>query len=172
MTMALQPGTLAPDFELTYRDPRATVSLKEHLGTGPVVLLFYPLAFSSTCTEQLCSVEEDYSAYEEIGATVLAISVDSPYTNARFADACGASFPFLSDFNRTASRDYGVLRESLGRLEGVSERAAFVIDRDGVITYSWVGEHPGVFPPLGEIVAAARAARGAAQVQSIERPRT
>ena len=149
---------MAPPFTLTEGDARTTVSLSEHLGDGPVVLLFYPLAFSSTCTEEMCTVADDYAAYEELGATVLAISVDSPYVNAAFARDCGASFPFLSDFNREASRAYGVLRGSLGELEGVSERAAFVIDADGVITYTWVGENPGVFPPLAEIKAAVEAA--------------
>lgn len=159
--MALEPGATAPDFTLTRDDARTTVTLSDHLGDGPVVLLFYPLAFSSTCTEELCTVAEDYGGYERIGATVFALSVDSPYVNARFAEACGARFPFLSDFNRTASRDYGVLRDRLGELEGVSERAAFVIDPDGTIVYSWVGEHPGVFPPLDEIRAAAAAVTAA-----------
>lgn len=155
--MALEPGSPAPSFTLTRGDSRTTASLDDYTGDGPVVLLFYPLAFSSTCTEEMCTVADDYSAYEGLGATVLGISVDSPYVNARFAERCGAPFPFLSDFNRTAARDYGVLRERLGELEGVSERAAFVI-HDGTITYSWVGEHPGVFPPLDEIKAAVAAA--------------
>lgn len=157
--MALAPGTQAPDATLTVRDSRTTVTLHEYQESGPLVLLFYPMAFSSTCTEELCTVAEDYSEYEKLGATVLAISVDSPYVTTRFAEECGASFPFLSDFNRSASRAYDVLRPSLGKLEGVSERAAFVIDHDGVITYSWVGEHPGVFPPLDEIKEAVAAAR-------------
>lgn len=158
--MALEPGTDAPDATLTIRDSRTTVSLHDYQGRGPLVLLFYPMAFSSTCTEEMCTLAEDYSGYEELGATVLGISVDSPYVNARFAEECGAPFPFLSDFNRTASRAYDVLRPALGELEGVSERAAFVIDDSGVITYSWVGEHPGVFPPLAGIKEAVAAAKG------------
>lgn len=157
--MSLQPGTEAPDAMLTRGDSRTTVSLLSYQeGQRPLVLLFYPMAFSSTCTEELCTVADDYTAYDDLGATVVAISVDSPYVNARFADECGASFPFLSDFNRTAARAYDVLRPRLGELEGVSERAAFVIDRRGVISYSWVGEHPGVFPPLDEIKSAVAAA--------------
>lgn len=148
---SLQPGDAAPNVTLTRDDSRTTVTLSEYLGDGPVLLLFYPLAFSSTCTREMCAVADDFAAYRDLGATVLAISVDSPYANAAFARATGAGFPFLSDFNREASAAYGVLRESLGELRGVSERAAFVIDREGVITYAWVGEHPGVFPPLDEI---------------------
>lgn len=157
--MALAPGTPAPDAVLTLRDSRTTVALSDYQGGGPLVLLFYPMAFSSTCTEELCAVAENYVRYETLGATVVALSVDSPYVNARFAEECRASFPFLSDFNRTASRAYDVLRPALGVLEEVSERAAFVIDSDGVITYSWVGEHPGVFPPLKEIEEAVAGAR-------------
>lgn len=157
--MALEPGTAAPDVTLTHRDSRTEVALHDYLGGGPLVLLFYPMAFSSTCTEEMCTVADDYTAYEALGASVLGISVDSPYVNTRFARECNASFPFLSDFNRTASRAFDVLRPKLGELEGVSERAAFVIDRDGVIRYSWVGEHPGVFPPLEEIKQAVADAR-------------
>ena len=157
--MALQPGTEAPDFSLTHGDAQTTVTLSEALGDGPVLLLFYPLAFTSVCTDEMCTLANDYSAYEAMDATVFAISVDSPFAAARFAEACGAGFPFLSDFNRAASQAYGVLRPSLGELEGVSERAAFVIDADGLITYTWVGEHPGVFPPLEEIKEAVQAAR-------------
>jgi glutaredoxin-dependent peroxiredoxin len=151
--VALTPGARAPDATLTRYDARTAVSLTEFLGQRPVVLLFFPLAFSSTCTEEMCAVAEDYSAYEGLGAQVLGISVDSPYTNARFAEETGAPFPILSDFNRAAARAYGVLRDSFGHLDGVSERAAFVVDRSGLITYSWVGE-PGDLPPLEEIKAA------------------
>lgn len=156
--MALDPGAEAPDVILTQNDSRTTVSLRDYQGGGPLVILFYPMAFSSTCTEELCTVADDYSAYDELGATVVAISVDSPYVSARFAAECGASFPFLSDFNRTAARAYDVLRPTMGELEGVSERAAFVVDAHGVVRYSWVGEHPGVFPPLDEIKEAVAAA--------------
>lgn len=157
--MALEPGSSVPDVMLTQGDSRTTVALRDFLADGPLVVLFYPMAFSSTCTEELCTVADDYSAYHDLGATVVAISVDSPYVAARFADECRATFPFLSDFNRTAARGFDVLRSHLGELEGVSERAAFVSTPDGVITYAWVGEHPGVFPPLQEIKQAVRALR-------------
>jgi peroxiredoxin len=157
--MPLSPGVRAPDAVLTEGDSRSAVSLADHIGPGPLVLLFYPLAFSSTCTDELCTVADDYDAYGRLGARVLAISVDSPYTAERFRRECGATFPFLSDFNREASRAYGVLRETLGELREVSERAVFVVDARGTITYSWVGEHPGVFPPLDEVKRAVVSAR-------------
>jgi glutaredoxin-dependent peroxiredoxin len=152
--MALDTGALAPDAEVTIGDARTVVSLKDYMGNGPLVLLFFPLAFSSTCTEEVCAVAEDYGAYQALGAQVVGISVDSPYTNARFARETGAPYPIVSDFNRVASRAYGVLRDRLGHLEGVSERAAFVVDARGVVAYAWVGENPGVFPRLEEIKAA------------------
>jgi glutaredoxin-dependent peroxiredoxin len=151
--MALTTGDLAPDAALTRDNARTVVSLSEYLGERPLVLLFFPFAFSSTCTEEMCAVAEDYTAYEDLGAQVLGISVDSPYANARFAAELGTPFPILSDFNRVASRAYGVLRETFGQLEGVSERAAFVIGGDGRVTFAWVGE-PGDLPPLDEIKAA------------------
>lgn len=157
--MSLSPGVRAPDASLTEGDSRTAVSLSDHVGQGPLVLLFYPLAFSSTCTEELCTVAEDYEAYGRLGARVLAISVDSPYVAERFRQECGATFPFLSDFNREASRAYHVLRSTVGELQDVSERAVFVIDSRGIITYVWVGEHPGVFPPLDDIKRAVTSAR-------------
>lgn len=152
--MVLQPGAEAPDVMLTKDDARTAVVLSQYMGEQPLVLLFFPLAFSSTCMEELCEVAEDYAAYQELGARVVAVSVDSPYTNVRFARETGAPFPILSDFNRAASRAFGVLRERLGHLEGVSERAAFVMDAEGTIAYTWVGENPGAYPPMDEIKAA------------------
>jgi glutaredoxin-dependent peroxiredoxin len=152
--MVLQPGAQAPDVSLTMGDARTAVLLSRYMGERPLVLLFFPMAFSSTCTEEVCEVAEDFAAYQELGAAVVAVSVDSPYVNVRFARETGAPFPILSDFNRAASRAYGVLRERLGHLEGVSERAAFVVDAAGTIAYTWVGENPGVYPPLDEIKAA------------------
>jgi glutaredoxin-dependent peroxiredoxin len=149
--MPLPVGSKAPNVVLTLGDARTQVALSDYMGAGPLVLLFFPMAFSSTCTEEVCTVAEDHGAYRDLGARIVAISVDSPYTNARFAQETGAPFPILSDFNRTASQAYQVLRPSLGHLEGVSERAAFVVDGTGTIAYAWVGESPGAFPPLDQI---------------------
>jgi glutaredoxin-dependent peroxiredoxin len=147
--MRLEPGATAPDATV-FQAPREPVTLHQ-LITGPTVLLFYPLAFTSVCTEELCTVAEDYSTYNDLGARIYGISVDSPYVNARFAESCGAEFPLLSDFNREASRAFGVLRPDLNGLQGVSERAVFVIDGQRVVRYAWVGEHPGVMPRFDEI---------------------
>jgi peroxiredoxin len=147
--MALKVGDPAPDATVFIR-PRETVRLHDYKGK-PTVLLFFPLAFSGVCTKEMCAMAEDYSQYQNLGAEIIGVSVDSPYANVKFAEECNATFPIVSDFNKEASEAYGVLREDLGGLKGVSERAAFVIDRNGVITYAWVGENPGIMPDLQEI---------------------
>lgn len=155
--MAKQVGDTAPDATVFVR-PREPVQLRAYHQDQPLVLLFFPLAFSGVCTKEVCTVAEDYSAWENLGARVVGISVDSPYVNQKFMEACNAKFPIVSDFNREATIAYDVVRPDLGGLKDVSERAAFVIGRDGVIKYAWVGEHPGVFPPLEEIKEAVKRA--------------
>jgi len=155
--MPLQPGDKAPDVRLPDQEHRP-VSLAEYRGR-PVVVLFFPLAFSSTCTEELCTVRDDLASYRDLHAEVVAVSVDSPYVLKRYREEIGADYPFLSDFNREASRAFGVLRTApVGPgLLHASERAAFVIDRSGLVSYAWVGAHPGLLPPFEEVKAAVRA---------------
>jgi peroxiredoxin len=153
--MPLQIGDRAPDFTLPAR-PKEMVSLRDLIGSQPVVLLFFPLAYSSVCTAEICGVAEDYSAYRDLGANVVGISVDSPFVTQKFAEDCKAPFPILSDFNKEVVERYGVLREELAGLRGVSNRAAFVVDRDGVIAYAWMSENPADMPPFDEIKAALR----------------
>ncbi|MGH7467486.1 MAG: redoxin domain-containing protein [Longimicrobiales bacterium] len=150
--MTLKVGDTAPDATVFIR-PREPVRLRDYRDRT-TVLLFFPLAFSGVCTQEMCTMAEDYSRYRELGAEVLGISVDSPYVNVKFAEACNATFPIASDFNKEATAAYGVMRDDLGGLQGVSERAVFVIDRTGMITYAWVGEHPGVMPSFEAIQAA------------------
>ncbi|CAN5640290.1 peroxiredoxin [soil metagenome] len=157
--MPLQPGDVAPDLTLLDHDLRR-VSLADYRGS-PLVLFFFPLAFSDTCTEEMCTVAEDFSAYRELDGQVVGISVDSPYVLQRFREECGAEFPFLSDFHREAAEGFGVLRAEPLRsgLRGTSERATFVLDAEGRVTYGWVGEHPGLQPPFAEVKEALQQAR-------------
>ena len=147
--MAIKQGDVAPDATV-FKFPRDAVKLSEYRGRKHVIL-FFPLAFTSVCTQEMCSIAEDFSAYQGLDADVIGLSVDSPYVNQKFAESCNATFPILSDFNKEASEAYGVLRPALGELRGVSERAAFVVGADGRIRYAWVGEHPGLMPDFEEI---------------------
>jgi peroxiredoxin len=149
----LEVGASAPDATLFVK-PREPVQLKQLQGGGPLVILFFPLAFSGVCTAEICTVAEEWDDYHDLDAKVVGISIDSPYVNQKFAEACGASFPILSDFNREAIRAYDVERADLGGLRSVAERAVYVVDAGGRIAWRWQGENPGVMPPFDEIKAA------------------
>ena len=139
--MALRVGDAAPSFTLP-SEPGQTVDLGQHLGKDKIVLLFFPLAFSSVCTAEMCHMRDDWSAWSSLGAKVFGISVDSPFTNKKFRETEKIPFPLLSDYNKEVVRKYDVLLDELVGLKGVSKRAAFVIDRKGKIAYVWVGETP------------------------------
>ncbi len=136
-------GDPAPDFRL--KGPGGQfVSLSEYAGRRPVVLIFYPLAFSPTCAHQLPQVQQDLPRFEATGAEVLGVSVDSHWANEAFARSLGLSFPLLSDFKREAMRAYGVLLSEAG----YSGRALFVIGRDGRIAYHEVADNPGAIDQI------------------------
>ena len=150
--MPLQPGDAAPDVTLPDTD-RQQVSLAALWSGQPLVLMFFPLAFTSTCTEELCTVRDDIGSYGGLNARVAAVSVDSPYVLDRFRRELGADYLFLSDFNREASRAFGVLREApVGPgLRHASDRATFVIGTDGRVKYTWHSTNPSLLPPFEEI---------------------
>ena len=146
----LAVGVQAPDFSLAPAPGPDRVTLAEHRG-HPVVVLFFPLAFSSVCTAEMCRMADDWSAWRDLDATVLGISVDSPFVTKKFAAETGVPFPLLSDFNKEASSSYGVLYPDFFGMKGVSKRAAFVVDVDGTVAYSWVTEDADVMPPFEKI---------------------
>jgi glutaredoxin-dependent peroxiredoxin len=158
--MALQIETKAPDFVLKTKDANglSDIRLSDNFGKSKTVLLFFPLAFTSVCTAELCSVRDSLAAYETLGAKVYGISVDSPFTLEVFAKQEGLNFPLLSDFNREASEAYDVLFPELISLKGVSKRAAFVIGEDGTILYSSSSNDPKVLPDFSAIQAALQGA--------------
>jgi peroxiredoxin len=147
----LSIGSKAPDFTLVNSD-KQNITLSDHLGK-PVLLLFFPLAFTSTCTAELCSVRDNIATYNQANATVLGISVDSPFTLAKFKEEQKLNFNLLSDFNKEVSGAYGSLYENfvLG-LKGVSKRSAFVIDAEGTIKYAEVLESAGDLPNFEAIL--------------------
>lgn len=145
--MALQVGDPAPDFALALTPGEAPLRLSDYLGEHAVVLLFFPLAFSPECTDEMFLAVERYNAMRDAGARVVAISVDSPFVTQRFARECGVDFPIVSDFNREAAGDYDVLLGDFFGLERVARRAVFVVDRDGRIAYVWESDPDGSEQP-------------------------
>ena len=136
--MALATGTKAPDFTLKTKrgEDLKDVKLSDNFGKKKTVLLFFPLAFTGVCTKELCEVSGGLTAYEKLDATVYALSVDSPFAQEAWADKEKISLTLLSDLNKEVSKAYGTLLPDLIGLGAVSARAAFVIDKTGVIRYS------------------------------------
>ena len=150
--MAARVGDKAPDFRLPATGPQDTISLGEFRGKKNVVLLFFPFAFSPVCTDEMCALRDTYyQQFNDLDAQVLGISVDSPYTLKAWAEQQKFTFPLLSDFNKEVAKAYDVYYEQLGNFRGVAKRAAFVIDKDGVIRYRWVTDDPKVLPDQEEI---------------------
>lgn len=148
--MALKIGDKAPDFKL-YSSELKEVSLADFSGRK-VVIHFFPMAFTGTCTEQLCTMRDSFGYYEGMNAAVLGISVDSPFTLAKFKEDQFYQFPLLSDFNKEVSQAYGSFYdEFVFNLKGVSKRAAFVVDEKGVIVYAEVLDNAGDLPDFEKI---------------------
>jgi peroxiredoxin len=146
----LNKGDQAPDFSLIASDKQET-SLSDYSGKN-LLILFFPLAYTSVCTAELCSIRDDRSFFQKLDINTIGISVDSPFVLAKFKEDNNLDFPLLSDFNKEASRAYGSLYEEfiLGMRE-VSKRAAFVIDKQGKIRYAEVLESAGDLPDFKEI---------------------
>jgi peroxiredoxin len=143
--MSLKIGDQAPDFTLVSSDLKE-VSLKDFAGKK-VIIHFFPLAFTGVCTTQLCTMRDNFGFYEGLGAQVLGISIDSPFTLAKFKEENSYQFPLLSDFNKGVSQTYGAFYdEFVFNLKGVAKRAAFVIDENQKIIYAEVLENAGDLP--------------------------
>ena len=155
----LKPGVQAPEFTLKRKTAAGLqdVTLSSHRGKDKVVLLFFPLAFTGTCTDEMCSVSQNLDGYSELGAAVYGISVDSPFSQEAWSIQNKMTIPLLSDFNKTVCAAYGVLCPDLkgqGIFKGLAYRSAFVIDRDGKVLYSWGSEDPSVLPDFNALKAA------------------
>jgi peroxiredoxin len=148
--MSIQVGDKAPDFKLFGSDLKE-VSLSDFAGKK-VVVHFFPLAFTGVCTTQLCTMRDSFGYYEGLNATVIGISVDSPFVLAKFKEEQAYQFPLLSDFNKEVSQAYGAFYdEFVFNLKGVAKRAAFVIDESGKIIYAEVLESAGDLPDFNAI---------------------
>jgi len=136
--MAADVGSKAPEFTLTNHE-RQPVTLSAQRGR-PVVLAFFPAAFSSVCTKELCTFRDSLGRLNRADAQVFGISVDTFFTLKAFHDQQQLTFPLLSDFNKQAIRDYGVFNEDMIGLKGIAKRAVFVIDKDGIVRHREVLE--------------------------------
>jgi peroxiredoxin len=154
--MALATGTKAPEFTLKTKTAEGLedVSLADNLGKRKTVLLFFPLAFTSVCMDEMCTVNSGIQKYKDLNAAVYGISVDSPFTLEKMALVDNLQFPLLSDFNKEVSEAYDVLYADLLGFKGVSKRSAFVIDEEGTIIYAESSDDPKVVPDFDAIQAA------------------
>ena len=152
--MALSAGDAAPDFTL-FDDEMQPFTLSE--ADGPVVLLFFPGAFTSVCTTELNTVANDHGRYEDLGATVVGISTDSPFALAEFKKAHGFPFRLLSDHDGEVSERYGAKYDNdftPMKLSRISKRSAFVVGADGDLRYAEVLGNAGEQPNFDALIAA------------------
>lgn len=155
--MAVDVGMPAPDVTLISTDLEPK-RISDFRGK-PVVLAFFPGAFTSVCTKEMCTFRDSMARFNQVNAQVLGISVDSPFSQKAFAEANNLNFPLLSDFNKEAIKAYGVVLSDLRGLRELAQRAVFVLDRDGVVRYKWVAEVPSQEPPYEEVERAVKALR-------------
>ena len=149
--MAAEVGHKAPDFTLFDSDKQPT-KLSDSKGKN-VVLAFFPGAFTGVCTTEMCTFRDRSDSFNSMNAQVYGISVDAIFSQKAFSDANNLNFPLLSDYQREVGKAYGVSLANFSGMEGytASERAVFVIDKEGVIKFKWVGENPGVQPDYDEV---------------------
>ena len=148
--MAIQIGQQAPDFTLRDNE-KNKVTLSDYRGRN-VLLLFYPLAFTGTCTKELCYMRDNLARYNDMNAVVFGISVDSLFAQDKFKKEQNLNFPLLSDFNKKASTAYDTIYEHFyNDMDGVSKRSAFVIDKEGIIRYAEVLENALELPDFDAI---------------------
>jgi len=140
--MSVHVGSAAPAFKLPSR-PGHVVDLGAVFGTRKTVLLFFPLAYSSVCTTEMCTFRDDWQKWSTLGCAIFGISVDSPFVTDKFRQDLSIPFDILSDFNKDVSRQYGALFEDLMGLKGVGKRAAFVVDASGKVVYAQVNAEAG-----------------------------
>ena len=158
--MPLAVGTKAPDFTLPTKtaDGPQQIKLSNNFGTKNTLLLFFPMAFTGTCTTEMCGVSMDLSAYSSLNATVYGISGDNPFAQEAWAQKEKITVPLLSDYEHKIAKEYGVMYDSflpqmnLG-MGGVPKRSAFIIDKNGVIQYAESNDDARQLPNFGRIKA-------------------
>ena len=153
--MPLPIGTNAPDFTLKSKTAEGLrdVKLSDNFGRKNTLLLFFPAAFTGVCTQEMCDISSGMNAYNDLGAAVIGISVDSPFAQEAWEQKEKIGITLVSDFNKTTAKNYGVLLEDLVGIGSAAARAAFVIDKQGVIQYSEQTPSPKELPNFEAIKA-------------------
>jgi len=146
-------GERAPEVQLVDTD-RRPVKISEFKG-GPTVLAFYPGAFTSVCTKEMCTFRDGLSKFNSLRAKVVGISVDPPFSNKAFEEQNKLNFTILSDYNREAVRAFGVAANDFANLKGytAAKRSVFILDKDGVVRFKWVSDDPAVEPNYQQLQA-------------------
>jgi peroxiredoxin len=154
--MPIAVGSQAPDFTLKSKtaDGLKDIKLSDNFGKKQTVVLFFPLAFTGVCTQEMCDMTAGLGAYEKLGADVIAISVDSPFAQEAWATANKIKLTIVSDLNKETTKAYGVLFPGLAGIGDTSARAAFVIGKDGVIKYAEQTATPKDLPNFAAVQAA------------------
>ncbi len=148
--MPIQIGQKAPSFKMIDTDRQET-TLEQYAGKN-LVMLFFPFAFTGTCTKELCMMRDSIAEYNNLHADVLAVSVDSIHSLKKYKEEQQLNFRLASDFNKTVSTDFDTIYEIYGLgFHGVSKRSAFVIDKDGIIRYAEVLENAGEIPDFEKV---------------------
>jgi glutaredoxin-dependent peroxiredoxin len=153
--MPIAVGSKAPDFTLKSKtaDGLKDIKLSDNFGKKATVLLFFPLAFTGVCTQEMCDMTAGLGAYEKLGADVIAISVDSPFAQEAWATANKIKLTIVSDLNKETTKAYGVLFPGLAGIGDTSARAAFVISKEGMIKYAEQTATPKDLPNFAAVQA-------------------
>lgn len=154
-------GDTAPTFTATYKgSDHETFDLEDHLGDGPVVLAFFPGAFTPPCSNEMVALQERYDDLEAAGATLFGVSADSAFSLGAFADEYDLAFDLVSDMDGDTIEAYGLSMDiaDLG-LYGVANRAVYVLDDEGAVTYEWVADDPTNEPDYDALLEAVESAR-------------
>ncbi len=147
--MPISIGQQAPEFSLPDTD-KVLHTLGQYKGKN-VLLLFFPFAFTGTCTKELCGIRDDISRYNNANAEVLGISIDTHFTLKKYKEEQQLNFPLLSDFNKGAITAYDIAYNEFIGMKGVAKRSAFLIDKEGIVRYAEVLENASEIPNFDAI---------------------
>jgi len=155
--VVLRLGQKVPEFSLPDADQKLR-SLWEFVKQGPVILVFFPFAFSGVSDKEMCMFRDEFGILQGAGVQLVGISVDSSYSLKAFGQTYNLQFPLLSDFNKKVTKLYGVLQDPWVDLgyKGVAKRSVVVVDRRGILRYRWITDVPSNEPPYPEVMKAAQ----------------